>query len=39
MTNFVIGTFSYDCAKWLSDSLSDLSLDENTLMFLSLFQY
>ena len=37
-----IGSFSYDCAKWLSDSLSELRHHEtcvkDTLTFLSLIQ-
>jgi len=37
-----IGSFSYDCAKWLSDSLSELRHHEtcvkDTLTFLSLLQ-
>jgi len=37
-----IGSFSYDCAKWLSDSLSELHYHEtcvkNALTLLSLLQ-
>ena len=37
-----VGSFSYDCAKWLSDSLSELRHHEtcvkDTLLFLSLLQ-